>query len=111
MSCIYLDTKILPRNVSVNAKNTSEVSAIIGVLNDSRAKAEIKLKDLRYKVYAVCNEYAESIRAKVINNDVSVTAYLVCTVGPRDYYYLLVDDGFLLTVNGEYFMVERDESV
>jgi hypothetical protein len=71
------------------------------------------------KIEADCMPYNMSVFARVldsgivadvsVNNGAKVCAALVCSVGPRSHYYLLVDEGYLLTVDGEYFTVESNE--
>lgn len=110
MGCIDVASKVLNYNMTASAKVLSQISISLETLSGKIAVNTI-LKDFGYNVYAICKNDADSIRARVVNGGITVTACLVCSVGPKNYYYLLVDEGYLLTVNGEYFMVEKDESL
>lgn len=101
-----LDTKPI-LDVRIVGQNGIEVNP--SILN--AADFKIERKDAGYKVLTFCLNSLYKVTAQVKNKGVSVCASLVCSVGPLDYYYLLVDEGYLLTVNGEYFTVEKDESV
>lgn len=95
-----LDISVLPsESIDANAstKNISEISASI-------TNTEYAVKALYKNIYS-------NASAKVEGTGISVCASLVCSVGPLQYYYLLVDEGYLLTLNGEYFTVEKNESL
>lgn len=110
MGCINIDSKVLDYNMTASIKVLPQICISLETLN-KEAAVNVILKDFGYNVYAVCKNDVDNIKATVVNGKISVRACLVCSVGPKNYYYLLVDEGYLLTVNGEYFMVEKDESV
>ena len=101
-----LDTKPI-LDVRIVGQNDIEVDS--SVLDTANFRVETE--GTGYKILTFCLNSLYKVTAQVKNKGISVCASLVCSAGPLDYYYLLVDEGYLLTVNGEYFTVERDESV
>ena len=49
-----------------------------------------------------------SVSAHGIGGDIKVKAFLVCGSGLSDEYYLIVEDGYVLTIDDKYVTVQRN---
>lgn len=106
MGCLCVYTSVKGKPMRVSAKECIDSNIVVNI--------DTKTANLSAKVITFGGNMVRAIvklgrffcRTKVKDNGINICTALVCSVGPRDYYYLLADDKYLITIDEEFIRVK-----
>lgn len=107
MGCLRVNIQKILSGLKVKAESLNDIFvSAVSCSSDLLVRAFCNRESLAVSVSDANCDIA--VYAREMGGDIKVKAFLVCGSGLSDEYYLVVEDGYVLTIDDKYVTVQKN---